>query len=308
MKALRFAKTGDLANLSLAELPLPEAGAGEVLVRVEAAGLNKSDVSNVMGSHPYTTLPRTPGRDFAGIVERGPQALVGRAVWGTGNEIGFTRDGSHAEFIALPADAVALKPERLSFEEAASCGVPYVTAWHAVETLPPAARLLVIGGAGAVGFAAMQLACRKGLQPVAAVRNAEHGTPLKARGFEVVVLEQTVPGEWDAILDTTGYWLAPAIGALAPFGRVVVIFAPGDGRPPVPVRDLYRRGASIVGINSLAYKPADCARLLSQLAPAFESGELRPPQGLVARPLSQAAEAYAALQRGQKGKVVLVPA
>src|SRR5438477_388432 len=81
------------------------------LVRIKAAGLNKSEVSNVMGGHPYTTLPRTPGRDFAGVVERGPQALLGRAVWGTGNAIGFTRDGSHAEFIALPADAVALKPE-----------------------------------------------------------------------------------------------------------------------------------------------------------------------------------------------------
>jgi NADPH:quinone reductase-like Zn-dependent oxidoreductase len=287
-------------------VPLPEPEAGEVLVRIKAAGLNKSDVSNVMGGHPYTTLPRTPGRDFAGIVERGPQPLLGRAVWGTGNQIGFTRDGSHAEFIVLPADALALKPQRLSFEEAASCGVPYITAWHGLDAIPAPSRLLVIGGAGAVGMAAMYLARRKGLQPVAGVRGAEHAERVKARGFESVVLEQSVPGEWDAILDTTGHWLAPAIGALASFGRVVVIFAPGDGKLPVPVRDLYRRGASIVGINSLAYKPADCARLLSELAPAFDSGELQPPDAIVARPLSQGAESYAALQRGHKGKVVLV--
>jgi NADPH:quinone reductase len=139
------------------------------------------------------------------------------------------------------------------------------------------------------------------------VRSAEHAARLKARAFEALVLGETVPGEWDAILDTTGHWLAPAIGALAPFGRVVVIFAPGDGRPQVPVRDLYRRGASIVGINSLAYKPADCARLFSELAPAFESGELQAPEGIVVRPLSQAVESYAALQRGQKGKLVIVP-
>jgi NADPH:quinone reductase-like Zn-dependent oxidoreductase len=307
LKALRFAKTGDLANLSLAELPQPQPGAGEVLVRIKAAGVNKSDVSNVMGGHPYTTLPRTPGRDFAGLIERGPQALVGRAVWGTGNAIGFTRDGSHAEFVVLPSDAVASKPQQLSFEEAASCGVPYITAWHALETIVPPARLLVIGGAGAVGMAAMQLARRKGLQPVAAVRSAEQATSVKARGFEAIVLDPAVPGEWDAILDTTGHWLAAAIGALAHFGRVVVIFAPGDGRPQVPVRELSRRGASIVGINSLAYKPADCARLLSELAPAFESGELGPPDGIIARPLSQAIESYAALQRGQRGKLVLVP-
>jgi NADPH:quinone reductase-like Zn-dependent oxidoreductase len=307
LKALRFARTGDLANLSLADVPSPEPGAGEVLVRIKAAGLNKSDVSNVMGGHPYTTLPRTPGRDFAGIVERGPQALVGRAVWGTGNEIGFTRDGSHAEFLVLPADAVAPKPQRLTFEEAASCGVPYITAWHALESVPQSARLLVIGGAGAVGLAALQLARRKGLQPVAAVRRAEQKTQVEARGFQALVLEETVPGEWDAIVDTTGFWLAPAIGALARHGRVVVIFAPGDGKQPVPVRELYRRGASIVGINSLIYKPAECARLLSELAPAFEAGELRAPDALVARPLAQATEAYAALQRGQKGKLVLVP-
>jgi len=307
MKALRFEKTGDLVHLSLVEAPLPEPAAGEVLVRVKAAGLNKSDVSNVMGGHPYTTLPRTPGRDFAGIVERGPQALVGRAVWGTGNEIGFTRDGSHAEFLVLPADAVAPKPQRLTFEEAASCGVPYITAWHALESVPQSARLLVIGGAGAVGLAALQLARRQGLQPVAGVRRAEQKANVEARGFQALVLEQTVPGEWDAVFDTTGFWLAQAIGALARFGRVIVIFAPGDGAVPVSARDLYRRGASIVGINSLIYKPAECARLLAQLAPAFEAGELRAPDGIVARPLAQATEAYAALQRGQKGKVVLVP-
>ena len=256
------------------------------------------------GNFPF---PVKYGYATVGRVEQGADALVGRAVWGTGNEIGFTRDGSHAEYLVLPADAVALKPERLSFEEASSCGVPYITAWHALEAIVPPSRLLVIGGAGAVAFAAMQLARRKGLQPVAAVRSGEQARRLKAREFDAVVVEQTVSGEWDAIFDTTGHWLAPAIGALAPFGRVVVIFAPGDGRPQVPVRDLYRRGASIVGINSLAYSPADCARLLSELAPAFESGELRPPERIVARPLSEATEAYAALQRGQKGKVVLVP-
>src|SRR3954468_7669457 len=165
MKALRFAKTGDLSHLGLADMPRPQPATIELLIRVKAAGLNKSDVSNVMGGHPYTTLPRTPGRDFAGVVERGPQHLHGRAVWGTGKEIGFTRDGSHAEYLLLAAEAVALKPERLSFEEAASCGVPYVTAWHALGGVPGDAKTLVIGAAGAVGLAAMHIARRKGLRP-----------------------------------------------------------------------------------------------------------------------------------------------
>jgi NADPH:quinone reductase len=119
--------------------------------------------------------------------------------------------------------------------------------------------------------------------------------------------DQRLTGEWDAIFDTTGHWLAPAICALARHGRVIVIVAPGDGRAQVPIRDLYRRGASIVGVNSLLYSTADCARLFSELKPKFESGELRPPDGIVARALSEAAQAYAALQRGQKGKLVIVP-
>jgi NADPH:quinone reductase-like Zn-dependent oxidoreductase len=294
VKALRFHSTGDLAKLAIEEMPTPAPGDDEVLVRIKAAGLNRSDVSNVMGGHPYTTLPRTPGRDFSGIVERGSASLLGKAVWGTGKEIGFTRDGSHGEYVLLPADGVALKPERLSFEEAASCGVPYVTAWHALESVHRGARLLVIGAAGAVGVAAVHLARMRGIDVTGAVRN-------------VLPEDQRLPGEWDAIFDTTGHWLTPAIGALARHGRVIVIVAPGDGRPQVPIRDLYRRGASIVGVNSLLYSAADCARLFCELKPGFESGELRPPDALVTRPLSEGAQAYAALQRGQKGKLVIVP-
>jgi NADPH:quinone reductase-like Zn-dependent oxidoreductase len=229
------------------------------------------------------------------VVERGPATLLGRAVWGTGKELGFTRDGSHDEYILLPADGMALKPERLSFEEAASCGVPYVTAWHALEGLKRGERVLVIGAGGAVGTAAMHLARMQGLEATGAPRSSEllHGGAVR--------------GEWDVIFDTTGQWLAPAIGALARAGRVIVIVAPGDGRPQVPIRDLYRRGASIVGVNSLLYSVVDCARLLSELKPKFESGELRPPDGIATRPLEEATQTYAALRRGEKGKLVIVP-
>ena len=68
MNALQFTATGDLANLSLVEVPVPVPSAGEVLVQIKAAGLNPSDVKNVLGRFPYTTLPRIPGRDFAGVV------------------------------------------------------------------------------------------------------------------------------------------------------------------------------------------------------------------------------------------------
>jgi len=91
MKALQFSATGDLAALSFVDVAKPVPAAGEVLVQIKAAGLNPSDVKNVLGRFPYTTLPRIPGRDFAGVVVEGPQALVGQEVWGTGRDLGFFR-------------------------------------------------------------------------------------------------------------------------------------------------------------------------------------------------------------------------
>ena len=122
MRALRFEQKG-LDHLRLTNRVVPELASDQVLIRIEAAGLNRSDVSNVIGNHAYTTLPRTPGRDFAGVVERGPAGWVGTPVWGSGREIGFTRDGSHAEYLVLEVDQVARKPDGLSFEEAACCEI-----------------------------------------------------------------------------------------------------------------------------------------------------------------------------------------
>ncbi len=194
MKALQFLKTGDLSALQLAELPMPVPAAGEVLVQIKAAGLNPSDVKNVLGRFSYTTLPRVPGRDFAGVVVEGPQALLGQEVWGTGKELGFTGDGSHAQYLTLSAKGVALKPTHLSFAQAASLGVPYTTAWDALERslVKAETRLLVIGANGAVGSATIALAKIRGAQVLAAVRRPEQARALQARGFEAIVLQWRV--------------------------------------------------------------------------------------------------------------------
>jgi len=286
VKALRFERTGDLAHLQLVEAPSPAPGRDEVLVEIKAAGVNRSDLSNVLGNHRYTTLPRIPGRDFAGVL-----AHSGEPVWGTGAEFGFTRDGSHAEVLLVPAAAVARKPRALSYTQAAACGVPYVTAWHALEQarVGKGTKLLVIGAAGAVGSAAVHLARLRGAKVQGAVRaDLKAGEPLE--------------GKWDAVFDTTGYWLAPAIAALERHGRVVVIVAPGEGAQSVPIRELYRREASIVGVNSLLYSPAECARLLRELTPHFESSALRAPERITTCPLG--IEPYAALKAGRGGKFV----
>src|SRR5271163_880139 len=133
MRAIRFETFGDPSVLKLAEAPAPPADERTALVRVIAASINPSDVKNVAGTMKQTTLPRIPGRDFAGVVAVGPAEWTGSAVWGTGGDTGFTRDGTHAEFIAVPVASLRRKPDNLSFNQAASVGVNYITAWCGLE-------------------------------------------------------------------------------------------------------------------------------------------------------------------------------
>ena len=301
MKALRFERTGDLSYLQLVELPTPRAASDEVLVRVRAAGINRSDVSNVLGAHAYTTVPRIPGRDFAGVTPSGEE------VWGSGAELGFRRDGTHAEYVLVPRAALAPKPRALSFEQAAACGVPYVTAWHALELAraQAGAKILVIGAAGGVGSATVQLARLRGAATAGAIR-AKQGSGLEFAHADASIQDLT-PGDplassWDVIVDTTGRFLAASVTALARGGRVVVMVSPGQGTEPVPVRDLYRREASIVGVNSLLHSAVECGELLRRLTPHFESGALRAPERLQRHPLGT--EPYAALKAGGSGKFV----
>jgi NADPH:quinone reductase-like Zn-dependent oxidoreductase len=96
MRALRFAAFGTPAVLRIEDIAIPEPGEGEVLVRVKGAAINPSDIGNVAGRFKRTTLPRTPGRDFAGVVVKGTQH-EGEEVWGSAPTLGIERDGSHAE-------------------------------------------------------------------------------------------------------------------------------------------------------------------------------------------------------------------
>ena len=162
MKALRFEKTGSLVELKIQEVPQPVPGPGFLLVAVKAAGLNPSDAKNVLGRMHQTKAPRIPGRDFAGIVAVGTDAYpIGSEVFGSGGTLGFTRDGSHAEYIEVPAEAVQPKPRALTFEQASSVGIPYLTAWHAiidVASLKEGETILITGTTGAVGDAAARIA------------------------------------------------------------------------------------------------------------------------------------------------------
>src|ERR1700719_252683 len=124
-----LAKADDPASLALTieRRPLSRA-ANEVLIEVKAAAVNPSDVKAASGSMAYAVFPRTPGRDYAGIVIDGPADAIGREVFGSSGDLGIRRDGTHATHLVVEVDAVVEKPKNLSWEAAAGIGVPFVTA------------------------------------------------------------------------------------------------------------------------------------------------------------------------------------
>jgi NADPH2:quinone reductase len=159
MKALRFEKYGPPGVLTIQELPVPDLKPGEALVEMHAAAINPSDVKNVAGVF-RASLPRIPGRDFAGVVVAG-DGWEGKEVWGSGAGFGVSRDGAHAQYIVVNSDGLSEKPARLSMEEASAVGVPYLAAWSGLvdaADIQAGETVLITGALGAVGRAATQIA------------------------------------------------------------------------------------------------------------------------------------------------------
>lgn len=129
MRALRFDQFGEPGVLRVEELPNPAARNNDAVISVKAASVNPADVKNVAGTMEGTLLPRVPGRDFAGTVVEGSPEWIGVDAWGTGGDVGFTRDGTHAELLAVPEAALVRKPGPLSFAEASVIGVNFVVGW-----------------------------------------------------------------------------------------------------------------------------------------------------------------------------------
>jgi NADPH:quinone reductase-like Zn-dependent oxidoreductase len=114
-------------------------------------------------------------------------------------------------------------------------------------------------------------------------------------------------GGADVIFDTTGFWLPAAVSALAPFGRIAIIAAPGDGYVQLPALALYRKGGSVVGINSLLYTCEQCAVMLEQFGRFFDDGLLPLPTGLREVALADGVQCYEAVNQGSADKIILLP-
>ena len=225
MRAVVIHQFGDPKVLKVEEVPTPQPGSHEVLVAVKAAAINPSDVKNVAGTMHGTTLPRIPGRDFAGIISRGESGLVGHEVWGTGGDIGFTRDGSHAEYLLVPLTAVAPKPAALSMEAAGNAGLTFVTAWSAMVTsanVSSGETVVIIGAAGGVGSAAVQIAKAHGARAIGVVRSDDDFAAVREEGGDEVVNSKstnildaikaiTNNRGADVVFDTSGMMFAEAV-------------------------------------------------------------------------------------------------
>jgi NADPH:quinone reductase len=320
MRSIRFGSFGDPSVLELAEVPTPGIDEATALVRVIAASINPSDVKNVAGAMKQTTLPRIPGRDYAGVVEAGPAEWIGAAVWGTGGDAGFTRDGTHAELMAVPVASLRRKPDSLSFDQAGSVGVNYVAAWSGIEAagLKAQETLLLIGAGGGVGAAAAQIAERRGARVIGAdQRVPQPDAPIHAIAQTLIIGAEDLPAEVrkatggrgaDVVFDLVGgVMFRGALKSLALGGRLIELAATGQREVSFDLADFYHNESRLFGVDTLKRDLTASARVLDALTRGFVAGEYRAAPVSETYELSGAPEAYRKVAAGAAGRIVLRP-
>jgi NADPH:quinone reductase-like Zn-dependent oxidoreductase len=321
LRVLRKVETVDDIDLQIEACDVPPRGADEVLVEVRAAGVNRSDVAAATGRMPQALWPRTPGRDWAGVVLEGSRDLLGREVFGAGGDLGITRDGTHTSHLVVHRDAVVEKPATLTLEEAGAVGVPFITAiegFHRSGVPRPGDVVLVMAANGKVGQAAVQIAAMHGARVFGVTRRAEpfvhaHCTVrmIDAANTDVAALvrDETDGHGADIVYNTVGSpYFAAANQAMAHNARQILI-ATVERPVPFDIFTFYRGRHSFFGIDSLALDACASATLLRELVAGFASGQLRPfPVVANARyPLERAKDAYRTVNSIAQDRVVLLP-
>lgn len=324
MKAIRCSAWGPPDDLVLEDLPDPAPGAGEVVVDVRAAGVNFPDLLTVQGKYQMRPpLPFTPGNEFAGVVR-----AVGAGVDGfaPGDAvIGFTRTGAFAEQALAPAAALLPKPPGMPFATAAALTLTYGTAWHALVDrggLRAGETLLVLGAAGGVGLAAVEIGKALGARVIAAASSAAKLAICRAHGADVLIdydhddLRSALAGATegrgpDVILDPVGgSYSEPALRSIAWRGRHLVVgFAAGE-IPRLPWNLMLLKGASVIGVfwgDFTRKEPAAHLAAMAQLAAWCEQGKLVPLVSAEYRLADTARALNDMAARRVVGKAVIVP-
>jgi NADPH2:quinone reductase len=323
--ALRVSeKSADLDSLTIEQIDadVPEPGPGQVLVEVKAAGVNPSDVKASLGHMPHAVWPRIPGRDFSGVVRKGPEKFIGMEIWGGGGELGITQNGTHSRWLILNQTAVRAKPKNLTFEEAGAIGVPFITAFEGLREaggVQPWDSVMVCGANGKVGQAAIQLATLAGAQ----VFGVEYkpGDFIGHKNGDVDMLdsssqdvadyvrEKTEGRGVDVVFNTVGSpYFEIANKAMAKQGREIFI-STFDRAVDFDIFQFFRGRHRYIGVDSLALDTSYGAKIFERLRPLFERGALKPfpinPDAIHA--LDDAVSAYQRVLRSTPDRIILKP-
>ena len=320
MKAILVHQFGGPEVLTLENIPTPTPAAGQVLVRVHAAGVNPFDTYMRSGTYAIKpSLPYTPGSDAAGLVE-----AVGTGVktMRPGDRVytSNTLTGCYAEYTLAMESQVHPLPVKASFAQGAGIWVPYGTAYNALHHSAVARAsetVLIHGASGGVGLAAVQMARAMGLR-VFGTAGTPEGLDLVKREGAHAVFDHRKPGYQESLLHATGgrgldiilemlanVNLASDLKLLATRGRVIVIG--NRGEITINPRDLMTRTASVHGFTLWGIDAAEEAAIHAGVIAGLENGTLRPVVGKEL-PLAEAARAHKEiLEPGAFGKIVLIP-
>ena len=318
MKAIRVHEFGGPEVLKLEDVPKPPVGAGQVLVRIHASGVNPVDTYLRSGQYAAKPkLPFTPGKDAAGVVESVGDGVKAFAP-GDRVYLADSLTGTCAEYALCELSQVHPLPERVSFAQGAGVNIPYATAYRALfqrAKAQPGEVVLVHGATGGVGIASVQLARAAGLtiigtggteagRKLAAEQGAQHVLDHRAPDYLKQLMELTGGRGADVIIELAAHVnLGKDLTVVARNGRVCVI----GSRGPVEVnpRDAMSRDADILGVMLYNASPRELAGIHDALGAGLANGTLRP---VIAKafPLAEIARAHeAVLEPGAMGKIVL---
>jgi NADPH:quinone reductase len=319
MKAIRVTAHGGPEVLRLEEIAKPIPAAEQVLVRIQAIGVNPVDTYIRAGAYSISNLPYTPGFDAAGLVEAAGLGVTrfkaGDRVYTSGSV-----SGSYAEYAVCNAQTVHPLPANVTFAQGAALGIPYATAYRALlqkGQAKPGETVLVHGASGGVGTAAVQWARAAGLtvigttgteegQKLVQENGAHHVLNHRSESYTEELMGMTNNRGVDVILEMlANVNLGKDLTLLAKFGRVVVIGS--RGKIEILPRDTMSRDASIIGMTLFNAPPAELQIIHAAIYAGLENETLRPVIGKEL-PLSEAAQAHVAvMEPGAYGKIVLVP-
>jgi NADPH:quinone reductase len=320
MKAILVREFGGPEVLKLEEVPTPKPEPNQVLVKIHAAGVNPYDTYMRNGTYAIKPpLPYTPGSDGAGVIE-----AVGSAITNvkSGDRVytAKTVTGAYAQYVLATEDQVHPLPQNITFEQGAGIWVPYGTAYFALYHHAKARAgetVLVHGGSGGVGTAAIQMARAMGLT-VFGTAGTDKGLDLIKREGAHQGFNHAKPGYQEEILKATGgkgvdvilemlanVNLGADLKLLASLGRVIVIGNRGDAI--VNARDLMMRRGAVLAFTLWAATEAETKEIHAGIIAGLENGTLRPVVGRKI-PLAEAARSHKeVLEPGASGKIVLVP-